>query len=193
MVWTVSSEHLTAVSYTVLGLVQRCGHATPYDLKRQIARSIGFFWGFPHSQLYAEPARLAAEGYLEERRERGGRRRRTYRITRKGRAALERWLRQPTEEPTQIRDLGLLKLFFADLLGPADVRALAGAQERTHRGRLEVYEELERELDSRGETGYARETLRMGLLAERAFVRFWSGIASRPLVEADRREERAEV
>ena len=57
------------------------GPTTPYDLKRFVQLSIGHFWPFPHTQLYAEPARLADAGLLEETREDGGRRRRHYAIT----------------------------------------------------------------------------------------------------------------
>jgi hypothetical protein len=45
----------------------------------------------------------------------GGRRRRRFTIARKGRTALTAWLREPAETPTEIRDLGLLKLFFSSL------------------------------------------------------------------------------
>jgi len=48
------------------------GPSTPYDLKRFVQLSVGNFWPFPHTQLYAEPARLAEAGLLEET----GRRRR---------------------------------------------------------------------------------------------------------------------
>ena len=81
-------------------------------MKQLVASSIGYFWPFPHSQLYAEPHRLAEAGLLTEEAETGGRRRTTYRVTGRGRAALSAWLAQPTAEPTVIRDLGLLKLFF---------------------------------------------------------------------------------
>ena len=63
---------LTQTSYVVLGLVDQAGEATPYDLKQIVAATIGNFFSIPHSQLYAEPERLAKAGYLTERRERTG-------------------------------------------------------------------------------------------------------------------------
>ncbi|CAA9496763.1 MAG: hypothetical protein AVDCRST_MAG17-1035, partial [uncultured Solirubrobacterales bacterium] len=60
---------LTATSYIVLGLLERAGEATPYELKQAIARSVGNFWSVPHSQLYSEPERLSKAGLLAERRE----------------------------------------------------------------------------------------------------------------------------
>src|SRR5215510_13614233 len=90
--WTMK---LSPTSYLVLGLVAAGGPCTPYDLKRLVAETVGYFWTFPHSQLYAEPARLAAAGLLSERRERGGRNRRHYTITEAGRAAVRAWLAEP--------------------------------------------------------------------------------------------------
>jgi PadR family transcriptional regulator AphA len=174
----VSNSSLTTVSYVVLGLVVR-GAATPYDLKRKVANSVGYFWSFPHSQLYAEPARLAGLGLLAEEREQEGRRRRTYSITDSGREALEEWLREPVVEQPQMRDTGLLKLFFGDQLDRDELVALAQAQERSHRERLAVYEALDRSIPDE-EAVFPRATLRMGLLCERAFVEFWSCIAAEP-------------
>jgi PadR family transcriptional regulator, regulatory protein AphA len=176
----MSRGELTTVSYVVLGLVAGAGSATSYDLKTYAGRAIAHFWLFPHSQLYSEPARLVALGLLSERREGSGRRRRTYSITPDGRDALRRWLLNATSERSQLRDLGLLKLFFGDLMTPADVVALARAEEAAHRARLAHYEEIDRNLAARPEAAFVRATLQMGLLCERAFVHFWSGIAEDP-------------
>jgi PadR family transcriptional regulator AphA len=173
----LSNANLTTVSYLVLGLVAR-GAATSYDLKQRVAKSVGYFWTFPHSQLYAEPARLVRLGLLEEEQEPHGRRRRLYSVTVPGRAALAEWLREPTSEAPQMRDTALLKLFFGDALGPAELVALARAQEQSHRERLAVYEALDRTIPRDGETEFPRATLRMGLLCERAFIEFWGSIAT---------------
>ena len=108
----MSRPDLNPVSYVVLGLVARDGPSTPYALKTAVGRGVAHFWPFPHSQIYAETDRLAGLGLLAEEREHTGRRRRSYRITGEGRAALADWLAEPTGEPPQIRSLGLLKLFF---------------------------------------------------------------------------------
>src|SRR5687767_6488794 len=90
--------NLTSTSYIVLGLVSLAGKATPYDLKQMVAASVGNFFGIPHSQLYSEPERLAAAGYLDEKRETGGRRRKLYSLTATGRQALADWIKAPTDE-----------------------------------------------------------------------------------------------
>ena len=46
------SAALTSTSYLVLGLIQREGPSTPYELKRHVAATIGHFWTFPHALLY---------------------------------------------------------------------------------------------------------------------------------------------
>lgn len=173
---------LTPVSYLVLGLVGRAGSATPYDLKRRAGQSIGHFWPFPHSQLYSEPTRLTEAGLLEGQQESGGRRRRTYTLTETGRAALRDWLREPTAEHTQIRDLALLKLFFGQFLSPEEVAAAARVQEAAHRARLAAFGAIETHLVDHepDQTAHARATLRMGILCEEAFIRFWNEVAERP-------------
>jgi PadR family transcriptional regulator AphA len=138
MIQSMSRPDLTAVSYVVLGLVARDGPLTPYALKAAVGRGIAHFWQFPHSQIYAETERLARLGLLAEEREQTGRRRRSYRITAEGRAALAEWLAEPTDEPPQFRSLGLLKLFFGQHARPEDVAALARAQAELHRRHVEL-------------------------------------------------------
>ncbi len=173
---------LTPVSYLVLGLVGRAGHATSYDMKRWAGQSVGNFWSFPHSQLYSEPARLAEAGLLEGRQEQAGRRRRTYSLTEQGAEALRSWLREPTDDPPQIRDLALLKLYFGQFLSPEEVAAHARVQEAAHRARLAAFIAVDAHLaDHDPETiAHSRAALRLGLLSEEAFVRFWSEIARQP-------------
>ena len=176
----MSRSTLTPISYLVLGWLAH-SPATPYDLKRKVAQSVGHFWVFPHSQLYSEPARLLKLGLVEEEQEQKGRRRRIYSITGAGLQALESWLREPTSDPPQIRDIGLLKLFFSGTTDTESVVALARAQERSHREKLAFYEQLERDIPEEAAFGHA--SLRMGFAVEHAFIEFWSGIAANPPVE----------
>jgi PadR family transcriptional regulator AphA len=192
MLWIMSIEttaglptHLTSTSYLVLGLIEREGPSTPYDLKRHVAATIGHFWSFPHALLYKEPARLVELGLLTEVREQEGRRRRLFTITDRGRAALRAWLTTPAQEPTELRDAGLLQLFFADLGTIEQRRALAEAQLAIHRAALARYEDAQRaERLASGSNGVERTvehwrgvTLPMGLLYEHAAVEFWAGVA----------------
>jgi DNA-binding PadR family transcriptional regulator len=163
-----SQIRLSPTSYIVLGLLEAAGEATPYDLKQAVAVSLGDFWSLPHAQLYAEPERLAKAGYLSERRERGGRRRKHYKLTPAGKQALSDWLAEPTDELTELRDLGLLKMFFG-----ADPRTLASLQLPAHRRKLASYEKLVAQIEGHVPAGMAL-ALRAGIRHERESVRFWT-------------------
>ncbi len=164
---------LTEASYIVLGLLDQAEPATPYDLEQLAQLSTNNFWSVPHTQLYAECARLAKEGLLDERQERGGRRRRTYRLTKRGRAALGAWRDEPTDDLYELRDASTLKLFFG-----GDPAKLASTQLAAHRRRLELCEQLLASLPEarRG----PRTAIECGIGHEREFIRFWSRLAKDP-------------
>ncbi|WP_235947759.1 PadR family transcriptional regulator [Candidatus Frankia alpina] len=170
---------LTPVSYLVLGEVARRGSATPYDLKVSVAESVGNYWSFPHAQLYKEPPRLAAAGLLAEEREAAGRRRRIFRITEAGRHRLQEWLSSADSGRTELRDLGLLKLAFADLGRPGDVARLARAQAVAHRAHLEVYRTLAA-LPADAMVWSLRRTLDLGFAYERLMAEFWERLGADP-------------
>jgi PadR family transcriptional regulator AphA len=166
----MSSEHrLSPTSYIVLALIDEAGEATPYDLKQAVAMTLGNFWSVPHAQIYAEPERLTQADFLSERRERSGRRRRYYKLTSAGKRALEDWRAEPTAEMAELRDPGILKLFFGGSPEP-----LAKAQLSTHRQRLEELENLARTMEGQPQVprGF-RLTVQAGLGHEREWVRFW--------------------
>jgi PadR family transcriptional regulator AphA len=166
----MSSDHrLSPTSYIVLALIDAAGEATPYDLKQAVAMTLGNFWSVPHAQIYAEPERLAKANFLSERREQGGRRRRYYRLTPDGKRTLEDWLAEPTGEMAELRDPGILKLFFGGSPEP-----LAKAQLSTHRQRLDELESLAETMEGQSQVprGF-RLTVQAGLGHEREWVRFW--------------------
>jgi DNA-binding PadR family transcriptional regulator len=160
---------LTPTSYIVLGLISAAGKATPYDLKQMHASGIGGFWTLNHAQLYAEPDRLVQGGYLEVEREDGGRRRKLYELTASGRSALRDWLATPSDEFTELRDVGLLQLFFG-----ADPKAVAEVQLRIHGDALAQYEEMHTGAGEWPEG--ARLVLESGIGHEREWLRFWTGL-----------------
>lgn len=163
---------LTPTSYIVLGLVGQAGEATPYSLKQMASATIGNFFSIPHSQLYAEPDRLAEAGYLSVRREDGGRRRKHYALTARGRKALASWLESPTEEMYELRDPGLLKLAFG-----SDRKDLARAQLPAHEERLRHFKEILRILEASGAPVEHRLVVESGIGHEREYVRFWKRVA----------------
>jgi PadR family transcriptional regulator AphA len=172
----VEEPSLTPTSYLVLGLVGHLGRCTSYEMKGIVAGSIGYFWTFPHSQLYAEPARLVGLGLLEEEQEQGGRKRRTFQLTHEGRDALQRWLGEPTDLPTEIRDLALLKLFFGSQADPGEVTRLATAAAAGHRARLDEYEAIAASVPADVDR-HQLATLALGIRYERASLAYWEALA----------------
>jgi DNA-binding PadR family transcriptional regulator len=153
---------------------------TPYQLKQLARQGVSWFWDFPHSQLYVEPARLAKMGLLEEIVEGHGRRRKLYSLTDAGRDVLRQWFDSPVHEQHEVRDLGLLKLVFAGLTDPARIRWLAEEQIALHRQRLAEYNLIISEWTSFSRLYPNQITVRMGQLHEQAYITFWQSILDEP-------------
>jgi DNA-binding PadR family transcriptional regulator len=162
---------LTQTSYAVLALFQALGEATSYDLKQLIERSIENFWQVPHTTAYDEPARLAEGGYLTVRQEEGGRRRKLYELTAKGRRALDDWRAESTSSLGELREPSLLKLFFG-----ADPARLAAAQIPAHRAKLAEYEAIRDGMPGEVPDG-PRLALEAGINHERSSIAFWERFA----------------
>lgn len=173
-------RNLPASSYVILGMLATCGPLTPYEMKKQIDGSIGYFWDFPRAQLYIDPERLAQLGLIAEERETTGRRRRVYHITEAGRDEARRWLHEPAVTEVELRDAGLLKLYFGSLLTPDDVARLARRERDLHLRRLATYQEIQAKLEGAPTMAFALATLYMGVAYEQASVTFWEGIAASP-------------
>ena len=165
---------LTPTSYIVLGLIEQCGEATPYDLKQAVGVSLGNFWSLQHAQLYSEPERLAEAGYLKERREEGGRRRRHYSITAKGSEALAEWRQSPGRPPLRAARPRVAQGLLRSRPG-----AVAEAQVEAHRRKLAEYEALQR-LDLGDDPRGPWLTLEAGIGHERESIRFWEGLLAKP-------------
>jgi DNA-binding PadR family transcriptional regulator len=166
----MSSPRLDDTSYVVLGLVEVCEPATPYDLKQFAEISVFNFWSVPHTRVYSECARLASHGLLDEERESTGRRRRIYRLTSAGRKALDSWRSESSFEPLEFRDPGLIKVFFG-----ADPAEIAPAQIEKHEDHLREFEALRAEQPEM--PSGMRLALEAGIDFERQFVRFWKQAA----------------
>src|SRR5438270_12855364 len=105
-------EDLNGTAYVILGMLG-LGARTGYDVKTIVDRSARCFWAASYGQIYPELRRLEREGPVEGKSvPSGGRKRREFLLTKKGRDELQRWLAQPAEMP-ELRDESLLKLFFS--------------------------------------------------------------------------------
>jgi PadR family transcriptional regulator, regulatory protein AphA len=110
---------LTPTAYVILGMVSREARSG-YEIKAAVDNSTRFFWAASYGQIYPELKRLSEAGLVEGvDAPRGDRKRTVYAITDTGMTALTEWLRQPPQT-SEMREEGLLKLFFADVLPPED-------------------------------------------------------------------------
>ena len=111
-------------SYLVLGML-RLGVKSGYAIKKATDISTRVFFPTSLAQVYPELARLEADGFVVRREDPQGRRSRSaYELTDKGEQALLTWLRSERPVATQLRDEGLLRLFFSDALPREDQIAL---------------------------------------------------------------------
>lgn len=110
--------------YLLLGML-RLGATSGYAIKRAADASTHFFWPTSLAQVYPTLAELERQGLVARRDDsRGARTRSAYELTPEGEMALEAWLRSDREVPPQMRDEGLLRMFFADALPGEDQLAL---------------------------------------------------------------------
>jgi PadR family transcriptional regulator, regulatory protein AphA len=124
---TDTRRELPVPAYVVLGMVS-LGARSGYQIKQDVERSIRFFWTISQAQIYPSLQRLEADGLISGQEQPSGRRRRrVFQITDAGRAALRAWLADTEPIPFELRDVGLLKLFFADASPPADASQLLEA------------------------------------------------------------------
>lgn len=135
---------LSGTAYVILGML-RLGKRTGYDIKQLVDNSTRFFWAASYGQIYPELKRLEAAGLVRGSADpQGGRQRRTYDLTDEGEQALDEWLADPDVSVLEMRDLALLKLFFADGRPSEDAAALARAASRRHAGIVAALEQVER-------------------------------------------------
>ena len=142
-------EHLSATAYVILGFV-RNEPRSGYEIKAVVDNSTRFFWAASYGQIYPELKRLAEAGLITgSDLPTGGRKRTVYEITADGEEELRAWLRQEPET-FEMRDEGLLKLFFADALPREEaleiLRAMK-AQRLAMNQRLLAIEEMKGEIE----------------------------------------------
>jgi DNA-binding PadR family transcriptional regulator len=126
---------LTPSAFLTLGMI-RLGSRSGYAIKKIADVSTRFFWPTSLAQVYPELAALTQAGLLTRREDpQGSRERYAYELTERGESALHDWLCSTHQAPTQFRDEGVLRLFFADALPEPEQLALV-AQMRERAGNV---------------------------------------------------------
>jgi len=124
---------LSATAKVILGMLS-ARPRSGYEIKRLVDDSTRFFWAASYGQIYPELKRLEGAGLISgtDASSQGGRRRTVFELTAAGRRAARNWVSAPPEV-FELRDEGLLKLFFAGVTEAP--RAPEIARERAARGR----------------------------------------------------------
>ena len=120
------------VEYVILGALS-WGPRSGYEIKQLVDKSTRFFWAASYGQIYPELRRLEEAGLVAGAADpQGGRPRTRYTLTPAGRARLREWLLDESAG-YELRDEGLLKLFFSRVLDPGEelevLRALRADRE----------------------------------------------------------------
>jgi PadR family transcriptional regulator AphA len=124
---------LTPTGRVILGMIA-FGRKTGYEIKQLVDTSTRHFWAASYGQIYPELRRLEQQGFVCGRPEPSGARARTvYELTDDGWGALREWLAADAEPLYELRDEGMLKLFFSELtpeLRIEHVRAMRALYQR---------------------------------------------------------------
>ncbi|HEX4187058.1 MAG TPA: PadR family transcriptional regulator [Solirubrobacteraceae bacterium] len=124
---------LSATGRAVLGLIP-FGKRTGYAIKTFVDKTTRYFWAASYGQIYPELKHLEEQGLVRGRPEpSGGRARTVYELTGAGEAALEGWLASDEEPLYELRDEGMLKLFFSDSLPEKRIEIVRAIRTREER------------------------------------------------------------
>ncbi len=179
-----STPDLTPTGRVILGMIS-LGCRTGYEIKHFVDKSTRHFWAASYGQIYPELKRLEEQGLVQGAPEpTGGRARVVYQLTDRGREALNAWLASDIDPFYELRDEGMLKLFFSDNLPERrieNIRAMRVRQERKL-AQLQAMEEGAR----KGPTG-TYLTLQLGIGSTKWFIE-WCEETERLLAEETDKE-----
>jgi len=149
------------------------GARSGYEIKQKVENSTRFFWTISQAQIYPSLQLLEDAGLVAGRPDpQGMRPRRVFETTPAGEAALQDWLTRDEPIPFELRDTGLLKVFFADALDREQALALV----RTLRQRSENTVAALRAIEPSAKTTeaegnfYPHLTLRLGIAYHQAII-----------------------
>jgi PadR family transcriptional regulator, regulatory protein AphA len=124
---------LSPTGRVILGMIA-FGKRTGYDIKTFVDKTARYFWAASYGQIYPELKRLEDQGLVCGRPEpSGGRARTVYDLTEAGKAVLEHWLAEDDGPSYELRDEGMLKLFFSDSLPERRIEVVRAIRTREER------------------------------------------------------------
>lgn len=159
----------------------RIGRRTGYDVKRLVEVSTRFFWAASSGQIYPELRQLESAGLLSRSEEpRGQRARSAYSLTEGGELALHDWLTESSDLTFELRNEGLLKLFFADALSTEEAIEVVRAMRAKHESILDGIRRARPPYRADRKFGYVTWTYGLGI---HSWVVDWCTQLERDLLE----------
>ncbi len=160
-----------AISHAILAALTQVP-CSGYDLSKQFAGSVGFFWYATQQQIYRELSKLEEQGYVsaEVIRQEGRPDKKVLSITDTGKEYLRDWIIEPTEV-SPVKDELLVKLFAASLVPKAKMIRELENHRSQHQEILNSYLNIENQYFPKPETLLIEEkyrylTLRQGITFE---------------------------
>jgi PadR family transcriptional regulator, regulatory protein AphA len=162
---------LTTTEAALLGLLRK-RPMSGYDLRKDVERSVGYFWAPAKTQTYATLPKLVAAGYAtQERVVQDARPDKTvYAITEAGREALRAWVEGAPLDAGQGRNLILLKVYFGEGVERDALRRQLRERREDAERLLAELEQLEE--DGAGGSSFEALTRRWGFLYAEALRRW---------------------
>jgi DNA-binding PadR family transcriptional regulator len=167
---------LNATQASLLGFLHE-GPATGWDLLEEVRRGLARFWNVTSSHVYRELKTLEALG-LVRAGEPGPRERRPFTITKTGRNAFRRWIRQePGDE--QIRVPLLVTLWFAKHLDDETLAGFLANQRTEHDRRLSEYRSYSAAVAGAASVDpHVGAVVDFGIAYEEAFLRWLAHVSA---------------
>ena len=140
---------LSATGKVILGMLAgrpRSG----YEIKQLVDSSARFFWAASYGQIYPELKKLEKAGLISgDDSSTGARQRTTFRLTANGRRAAREWMATPPEV-LEMRDEGLLQLFFAGSIDPKRAAEIARERAAISREKADQLRAIAQQIDEAG-------------------------------------------
>jgi len=163
--------------YAILGVLT-VSDCTGYDIKKYCDRILSHFWNENFGHIYPVLKQLLAEGAIGKAADDESSRKKTYKISPKGREEFLHWLMEPPEyQPA--RSEFLLKLSFSNNLAKENTVQMIEDYRKLHLANLEKYREMEEYLCKddkapmlRSQIIYVQAPLRYGILSSETVIKW---------------------
>jgi DNA-binding PadR family transcriptional regulator len=132
-----------SLSHAILATLSNACYSG-YDISKQFAGSVGFFWYATQQQIYRELSKLEEQGYLsaEVIRQENRPDKKMLSITETGKEYLREWIIQPGKI-TPVKDDLLVKLFAGHLVDQSMITEELEHHHQQHQETLNTYRQIE--------------------------------------------------